>query len=117
MTEKAYSRAQGVHDRDDLSSGCSSPAVNTLAVDEIQQLLGVLTSDQRDGPHHALGPLLGAKLEVLDPHVVLAPRPTRQMSLEEVATALEKSPAATKRLQRRALGSRRRCLARGAARR
>ena len=109
--------SQGVDDRDDLSSGCSSPAVNTLAVDEIHQLLGVLTSDRRDGPHYALGPLLGGKLEVLDPHVVLALRLTTQMGLEQVATALERSSAVMKPSQRRALGPRHRCLARGAPRR
>ena len=115
--KRPYLRAQGADDQDDLSRGCCSEAMNTLAVDEIHQLLGALTSDQGDGPHQAVGRLLGGTLEVLDPHVVAALRLIRRMSLEEVATALEKSPAAVKPPQRRALGPRRRCLARGAARR
>ena len=72
--KRLYLRAQGADAQDDLSRRCCSEAMSTLAVDEIHQLPGAMTSDQRDGPHQALGPLLGSRFEVLDPHVVPALR-------------------------------------------
>ena len=78
------------------TAGAEEEAMDRLAVHEIHQLLGALTSEQRD---------------------VLALRVVSQMSVEEVATALQKPPGAIKALQRRALATLRRRLAPGAARR
>ena len=76
------------------TAGAEDDAMDRLAVQEIHQLLGALTSDQRD---------------------VVALRVVSQMSVEEVATALQKPPGAVKALQRRALATLRRRLAPGAA--
>ena len=54
--------------------------MNTLAVDGIHQLLGALRTSATDRITRSV--LLGSKLEVLDPHVGLALRLIRQMSLE-----------------------------------
>ena len=74
--------------------GAEDEAMDRLAVTEAGELLGTLTSDQRD---------------------VLALRLIGQMSVEETATALQKPPGAVKSLQRRALATLRRRLEPGAA--
>jgi len=71
------------------TAGADEEAMNRLAVDEVDRLLGQLTPEQRD---------------------VLALRLIAEMSVEEVATALQKPPGAIKALQRRALASLRRRL-------
>ena len=78
------------------TAGAEDEAMERLAVDDVRQLLEALTSDQRD---------------------VLALRIVSQMSVEEVATALEKPPGAIKALQHRALATLRRRLAPGEGRR
>ena len=84
------------HDgRGPTTAGADNEAMDRLAVDGVIQLLDALTSDQRD---------------------VIALRIVGQMSVEEVATALEKPPGAIKALQRRALATLRRRLAPGAVR-
>ena len=70
--------------------GADEEAMERLAVTEIQQLLRGLTDDQAD---------------------VLALRLMSQMSVDEVAILLGKPPGAVKALQRRALASLRRRLA------
>ena len=75
------------------TAGAEEEAMSRLAVDDIEQLLAQLTSEQRD---------------------VIALRLIAQMSVEEVATALHKPPGAIKALQRRALASLRRRLGPGA---
>ena len=81
--------------RGPTTAGAEDEAMDRLEVDGVHQLLDTLTSDQRD---------------------VVALRIVGQMSVEEVATALEKPPGAIKALQRRALASLRRRLAPGAVR-
>jgi len=76
--------------------GAEEEVLDRLAVEEVHRLLDGLTSDQRD---------------------VLALRLITQMSVEEVATVLDKPPGAIKALQRRALATLRRRLATGAVRR
>ena len=75
------------------TAAAEEEAMNTLALDDVDRLLAELTSDQRD---------------------VLSLRLIAQMSVEEVAAALDKAPGAIKALQRRALGTLRRKLAPGA---
>ena len=79
--------------RGPTTAGADNEAMDRLAVDGVLQLLDALTSDQRD---------------------VIALRIVGQMSVEEVATTLEKPPGAIKALQRRALATLRRRLAPGA---
>ena len=74
------------------TAGAEEEAMSRLAVDDVKQLLGELTSEQRN---------------------VIALRLMAQMSVEEVATALQKPPGAIKALQRRALASLRRRLGPG----
>ena len=116
MAEETYLRAHGADEKDDLARWSCSQAVNARAVGEIHKRVGAVTSDQRDEPHDALGPLFRSDFEVLGPHVVPVLRLARQMSLEADANALEKPPAATEPLPRRALVPPRRCLPSGAAR-
>ncbi len=71
------------------TAGAEEQAMSRLALDDVERLLGELTSEQRD---------------------VIALRLIAQMSVEEVATALEKPPGAVKALQRRALATLRRRL-------
>ena len=71
------------------TAAAEEQAMHRLAVEEIQQLLGVLTADQRD---------------------VLTLRVIAAMSVEEVAGVLDKQPGAIKSLQRRALAALRRRL-------
>ena len=71
------------------AAGADEVAMDRVAVTEAHRLLDTLTCDQRD---------------------VLALRLIGQMSVEEVATALQKPPGAIKALQRRALATLRRRL-------
>ena len=71
------------------TAGAEDEAMERLAMGDVHQLLDALTSDQRD---------------------VLALRVVAQMSVEQVATALGKSPGAVKALQHRALATLRRRL-------
>ncbi len=77
------------------TAGAEEEAMSRLALDDVERLLGELTSEQRD---------------------VIALRLIAQMSVEEVATALEKPPGAVKALQRRALATLRRRLGPGGGR-
>ncbi len=76
------------------TAGADEEALNRLAVHEVHRLLNQLTPEQRD---------------------VLALRLIAEMSVEEVAIALQKPPGAIKALQRRALASLRRRLGSGGA--
>lgn len=78
------------------SAGAEEKVMDRLAVEDVRHVLDALTSDQRD---------------------VLTLRIVSQMSVDEVATAIEKPPEAVKALQRRALATLRRRLSREAARR
>lgn len=69
--------------------------MDRLAVGDVRRLLGALTPEQRD---------------------VLALRLIGEMTVDEVATALQKPPGAVKALQRRALATLRRTIASGGAR-
>lgn len=71
------------------AAGAEDEAMDRLAITAAGQLLGTLTTDQRD---------------------VLAMRLIGQMSVEETATALQKPQGAIKALQRRALATLRRRL-------
>lgn len=77
------------------TAGADEEAMNRLGLIDVQRLLGALTSEQRD---------------------VVALRLIAEMSVEEVANALQKPPGAVKALQRRALATLRRRLGPGAAR-
>ena len=78
------------------TAGAEDEALDRLSVDGVHQLLDALTTDQRN---------------------VVALRIVGQLSVEEVAAALDKPPGAVKALQRRALATLRRRLAAGTVRR
>ena len=77
------------------TAGAEEEAMSRLALDDVERLLGELTSEQRD---------------------VITLRLIAQMSVEEVAMALRKPPGAVKALQRRALATLRRRLGAGGGR-
>ncbi len=77
------------------TAGAEEEAMDRLAVGDVRRLLGALTPEQRD---------------------VLALRLIGEMTVDEVATALQKPPGAVKALQRRALATLRRTIASGGAR-
>ena len=83
---------EGLVGRAPTTAGAEEEAMSRLAVDDVEHLLAELTSEQRD---------------------VIALRLIAQMSVEEVATALQKPPGAIKALQRRALANLRRRLGPG----
>lgn len=78
------------------TAGAEEEAMKRLGLIEVHRLLAALTPEQRD---------------------VLALRLIAEMSVEEVANALQKPPGAVKALQRRALATLRRTVGVGAARR
>jgi RNA polymerase sigma-70 factor (ECF subfamily) len=93
MPEIGTLRNEFLDGRFPATAAAEEEAIHRLAIDDVHRLLARLTSDQRD---------------------VLTLRVIAQMSVEEVAAALDKPAGAIKALQRRALATLRRTLSQGA---